>query len=103
MPGRRRQLSLAASASSFTGNGLRRSCGQLKTIRKHEIGFLKPARDIYGHVVADLRCDSWEIAFFDDTERNVEGARAAGMLGFRVDGIEALRAALRHVCGDDAA
>jgi HAD superfamily hydrolase (TIGR01509 family) len=65
----------------------------------HEIGLLKPDREIYAHVIADLKCDPSQIAFFDDSERNVEGARAIGMLGYQVEGIAALRAAIRHVYG----
>lgn len=61
----------------------------------HEIGLLKPVHEIDAQVVADLKCDPNQIAFFDDAEGDVEGARAVGMLGYQVEGVPALL----HMCG----
>ncbi len=43
-----------------------------------EIGMLKPEKDIYDHHVKTHRLDPAATLFFDDSEKNVEGARAAG-------------------------
>jgi HAD superfamily hydrolase (TIGR01509 family) len=60
----------------------------------HEIGLLKPDPRIYAHVVEALGCDPARIAFFDDTQRNVAAAVAAGMRGYHVRGLAALETAL---------
>ena len=43
-----------------------------------EHGIKKPERGIYEHVVGDLAASPADLVFFDDREKNVEGARAAG-------------------------
>jgi putative hydrolase of the HAD superfamily len=62
-----------------------------------ELGLVKPEREIFEHVVADLEISPERIAFFDDTPVNVEAAREIGMIAFEVDGISALEAQLEHL------
>ena len=60
----------------------------------HELGVIKPDRDIYDHVVARLGVAADSILFFDDNQLNVDGARAAGWQAERVVGPDAARACL---------
>jgi putative hydrolase of the HAD superfamily len=62
-----------------------------------ELGLVKPEREIFEHVIGDLKVAPERIAFFDDTPVNVEAAREVGMTAIRVDGVEALEAELRHL------
>lgn len=45
----------------------------------YEIGLLKPDREIFDHVVADLGVGADRVLFLDDNQINVDGARAAGL------------------------
>ncbi len=45
----------------------------------YQIGLMKPDREIYDHVIADLGTNPAAILFIDDNQMNVDGARAAGM------------------------
>lgn len=59
------------------------------------IGIVKPGREVFEHLLTrfDLRAE--ECLFIDDTVRNIEGAAAVGIQGYRFDGdAEALRRAL---------
>jgi putative hydrolase of the HAD superfamily len=47
-----------------------------------ETGFIKPEPAIYEALIAALGCTPAEIVFFDDVEKNVTGARAAGINAF---------------------
>jgi HAD superfamily hydrolase (TIGR01509 family) len=60
----------------------------------HEIGLVKPDREIFDHVVEGLDCEPGEILFLDDNQLNVDGARAAGLNAHRVVGVEAARSVL---------
>ena len=60
-----------------------------------EIGLVKPEREIFDHVIADLGVAPGRIGFFDDTTINVESAHRAGMSAYEVDGIDELEARLR--------
>ncbi len=63
----------------------------------HEIGLVKPDRDIFDHVLAELACAPNRVLFLDDNQINVEGARAAGFRAERARGLAEARAALaRH-------
>jgi len=63
----------------------------------HEIGLVKPDRDIFDHVLAELACAPARVLFLDDNQINVEGARAAGLRAERARGLAEARAALvRH-------
>lgn len=58
------------------------------------MGALKPEPEIYGTVAEQLGCAPSRILFFDDTERNIVGARAVGYHAHRVDGIDDARRVL---------
>ena len=60
-----------------------------------EVGHMKPAPEIYRVAAANVGFESPECFFVDDLERNVAGARAAGMDAVRFCGPEALRGELR--------
>lgn len=60
----------------------------------HEIGHVKPDREIFEHVVERLGVEPGEILFLDDNQPNVEGARAVGLEAVRAVGVEAARRAL---------
>ena len=62
----------------------------------HEIGLVKPDRDIFDHVVAALGCRSSEILFLDDNLLNVQGAEVAGLDAHRVRGVDDSRALLER-------
>lgn len=44
----------------------------------YRIGLLKPDRDLFDHVIADLGLAADRVLFIDDNRINVDGARAAG-------------------------
>lgn len=75
--------------------GLGRHFG--RCFASHEIGLLKPDREVYAHVVAQLGCRPGAIAFFDDTMKNVVAARDFGLDAHHVEGFEALREKLRDL------
>ena len=45
----------------------------------YELGMTKPDRDIFDHVVADLQLAPEAVLFLDDSPKNVDGAREAGL------------------------
>jgi HAD superfamily hydrolase (TIGR01509 family) len=63
----------------------------------NELGLLKPDPAIFEHVIRALAVPPARIAFFDDTEVNVEAARQAGMAAHHVDGLEDLRTRLAEL------
>ncbi len=66
----------------------------------HEIGLVKPDREVYDHVLAELDCPSANVLYLEDNQINVEGARAAGLRSERTRGLSEVRAALaRHGLG----
>lgn len=63
----------------------------------HEIGLVKPDREIFDHVLARLACPPARVLFLDDNQINVDGARAAGLHAERARGLAEVRTALaRH-------
>lgn len=63
-----------------------------------ELGTVKPDREIFEHIATDLGCaaEPARILFLDDSQPNVDGARAAGWTAERVVGVDEARAAMRH-------
>jgi putative hydrolase of the HAD superfamily len=59
-----------------------------------ELGMVKPDREVFDHIAADLGVAPERILFLDDSEPNVTGARAAGWRAERVVGVDESRAAL---------
>jgi len=66
------------------------------TFLSHQIGLVKPDREIYLHVIEALGCAPGEILFLDDNAPNVEAGRACGLDARHVVGPEAARALLRE-------
>ncbi len=63
----------------------------------HELGLVKPDREIFEHVLARLGCRPDRVLFLDDNAINVDGARAAGLQAERARGLAEVRSALaRH-------
>ncbi|HEB87974.1 MAG TPA: HAD family phosphatase [Deltaproteobacteria bacterium] len=60
----------------------------------HEMGVVKPDREIFDRVVETLGCPAEAVLFLDDNQINVEGARAAGLHAERVRGPSEARRAL---------
>jgi HAD superfamily hydrolase (TIGR01509 family) len=60
----------------------------------HLVGLMKPAPEVFAHVVRELGCRPGEIAFFDDGPENVDGAARAGLSAHLTAGPDQLRAAL---------
>ncbi len=60
-----------------------------------EMGLMKPERAIYDRTAEALGIAPERILFFDDTERNIVGAKLAGWDAHRVDGIAEVRQVLK--------
>jgi len=58
------------------------------------LGLMKPDAEIYLQTVRELACAPNRILFFDDSQANVDGARAIGIDAHRVEGPERCRAIL---------
>ena len=61
----------------------------------HQLGCHKPEPAIYREALARLGVSADRVAFFDDFEPNVAGARAEGITAFQVRGVEQLTECLR--------
>ena len=61
----------------------------------HQLGCHKPEPAIYRQALARLGVPAERVAFFDDLEPNVAGARAEGITAFQVRGVEQLTECLR--------
>ena len=59
-----------------------------------ELGLLKPHREIYQHVLDDLRISAAEAVFIDNREANVRGAEVLGITGHLFTDVTTLRAFL---------
>lgn len=57
----------------------------------HQIGHVKPDREIYEHVIAALGVAPAAILFLDDNQLNVDGALAVGIDAVRAVGVEGAR------------
>jgi glucose-1-phosphatase len=67
------------------------------TFLSHEMGRLKPDREVFEYVVDRIGSPPAKIVFLDDNELNVTGARAVGLTALRVQGPDEARAALIHL------
>lgn len=52
----------------------------------HELGALKPDREVFDLVVRSLGCEPGRVLFLDDNQMNVDGARSAGLAAELVRG-----------------
>lgn len=60
----------------------------------HELGLVKPDRELFDHVSADLGVAPGRAVFLDDNAANVTEATAAGFVGRQVRGVNEARRAL---------
>jgi putative hydrolase of the HAD superfamily len=65
-----------------------------RVFTSHEIGFRKPHRESFEHVLREIAVPRAEVLLFDDLLPNVEGARACGMQAVLVRGPGDVREAL---------
>jgi putative hydrolase of the HAD superfamily len=56
-----------------------------------DLGAVKPMREFYLAACAAVHADPPDCLLLDDAQRNVDGARAAGLVGYRYSGPEDLR------------
>ena len=61
----------------------------------HQMGMRKPTRESFEQVARELGLAPQRILFFDDTEANIEGARAAGLQAVHVRSPEDVLRAVR--------
>lgn len=73
-----------------------------KCYMSFEMKALKPSETFYKAVLADLGRPSDEVLFIDDSQKNVEGAVAAGMPAVYYEPGSDLSALLADVLGDDS-
>lgn len=57
----------------------------------YRLGNVKPDREIFDHIIEDLQVSPGSIAFLDDNQINVDGARVVGIDAYRVKGPEEAR------------
>jgi epoxide hydrolase-like predicted phosphatase len=62
-------------------------------IDSSEVGIRKPDPAIFGLAADQMECRADELLYFDDSEENVEGAAAAGLIAVLFDGADACRRA----------
>ncbi len=62
-----------------------------------EVGHMKPGPEIYRTLAEQCGAAPERILFIDDVQRNVEGARDAGIAAMRFTGVDALRSDLRSM------
>ena len=60
----------------------------------HEMGLVKPDREIFEAVLLELGCDAKAVLFLDDNQINVEGARTLEIDAECANGIEGARTVL---------
>ncbi len=65
-------------------------------VGSHQLGLRKPTPAIFDETLARLGAPASTVLFFDDSQANVEAARARGMQAAHVDGPAAVR---RHLAG----
>ena len=63
----------------------------------HELGAVKPDREVFERVVRILDCEPDDLLFLDDNVLNVEGARSLGLHARQVRGPDGIRAVLSEL------
>ncbi|MBN2001219.1 HAD family phosphatase [candidate division KSB1 bacterium] len=63
----------------------------------YRIGFVKPNKEIYLHVIDKLNIKPQNIHFFDDKPANVDGARAVGISAYCVNGVDETKQKLNEL------
>lgn len=94
------RMALLSNAGADFGSYLRDSpLGSLfeAVFVSGELGMVKPAQEIFRHVMTTLRIDAAHMVFIDNKENNVAGARALGALGHVFTDADGLRAFLQSL------
>jgi len=66
----------------------------------HELGYVKPDREIFEAVLSKIPVDRSEIIYFDDNELNADAARECGIESYTVKGFDELKQRMRDICGE---
>lgn len=64
------------------------------TFLSHQVGLVKPDRELFEHVVVTLDVAASQVVFLDDNMRNVVEAQAVGLTAVQVRGVDKARSAL---------
>ena len=101
MLGKRHALACLSNTNAVHWESLRRMDGLKPVLERpflsHELGLMKPSREVFAQVAWKLGCEPGEIAFFDDGPENVDGAAKAGLSAHQAVGPAALRSLLREL------
>ena len=101
MLGKRHALACLSNTNAVHWESLRRMDGLKPVLERpflsHELGLMKPSREVFAQVARELGCEPGEIAFFDDGPENVDGAAKAGLSAHQAVGPVALRNLLREL------
>lgn len=62
-----------------------------KNYLSYQIGYMKPAREVYEHILRDINIPANQILFVDDLQENIDAAKAVGMQGLVFKNIEQFR------------
>jgi glucose-1-phosphatase len=65
-------------------------------LSSHQIGHVKPDVGAFVHLLNETGARAENVYFFDDLQPNIEAAQALGIRAIQVEGISALKAALRR-------
>ena len=95
-------ICLPYSSQMFTDAGIPLSEIFRKCYMSFEMKALKPSEAFYKAVLADVGRAPEEVIFIDDSQRNVDGAIAAGMPAVYYEPGTDLSALLAEVLGDDS-
>lgn len=67
-------------------------------VSSSEVGMVKPNADIFYHTLEQLGVSPEEAIFFDDRQKNIDGARNIGIKGFLYTDVANLQNNLKAVC-----
>jgi len=89
------RIFLLSNTNSIHVRHVGRACPALfpifeKVYFSHELGLRKPGREIYEYLLKDAGMKASETLFLDDSVRNVDGARAAGLHALLIEKAEDL-------------
>lgn len=65
-----------------------------EALSSHEVGYRKPAREMYQAALSRLRVEPAAVLFLDDSQTNVDAAAAMGMQAARAQGVDGVRRVL---------
>ena len=95
-------ICLPYSSQMFTDAGIPLAEIFRKCYMSFEMKALKPSEAFYKAVLADIGRAPEDVVFIDDSQRNVDGAIAAGMPAVYYEPGTDLSALLAEVLGDDS-